>query len=185
MCPALASPELLWLALVWGKRCKSVPGGLVGWRVVRKLLPLESDPLLCPLRSLSRESSSLLSSNWELSASLASLRVVQWLLTRSLIFLGGVSLSESITRGAVVWLRLAVLVRGIRYWAGCVAGSRALLEDVRSRLLRVTIWLGAGLLLRGGCFGTDAGGSSGLDGCHSLGRSQVGNGSWLCIWADL
>ena len=66
---------------------------------------------------------------------------------------------------------LAVLVCGLQYWAGCVAGSRALLEDVMSRLLHVAVQLGAGPLLRGGCFSMDAGGSSGFDGCHSLGRS--------------
>ena len=63
MYPASASPELLWLVLLMGKRCKSVPGGCVHWRGVRKLLPLESEVSLYPLCLL----------EWEVLSSLSSL----------------------------------------------------------------------------------------------------------------
>ena len=61
MCPASASPKLFRLLLVMGKRCRSVLDGLVGWRTVRNLLPLESEVLLYLLCLLKWEASSSLS----------------------------------------------------------------------------------------------------------------------------
>ena len=175
MCPALASPELLLLVLVWGKWCKSVPGGWVGWWIVRKLLPLESEVLLCPLCPL----------RWEALSSLSSSRKGRWSLIRTLVGLGGVSSSEAAVHRAVAWLQLVILVHCIRFWAGFLAGSRAGSEDVRSHLWRIAIRLGIGPLLRSGCFSMDAGGSSGSEVHHSWGWSHAGNGARLCVWLDL
>ena len=58
-----------------------MPGGLVGWWQVRKSLLLESEVLLWPLR---REALSVLSLS----------RKEWWLLCRSLVDAGGISLLE-------------------------------------------------------------------------------------------